>query len=429
VAPERHQKLLRRSKMQIKHHDCSTNRGRSTAVEYSADNGSHCVSTFLWKADISLNRALLSSSVGALLFATLTISAPANATSAVAPLVDPVWEQLSGGPVFSTSYLAAATVVSSNSGDTIEVYATEAATHALWVNTLSPSTCNGQPCVKWGGWVNLGGYLFTAPSAVSGLVFTLSTDLNAYVNTRSGSLWSGWQSIGSPAGGFCTAPSAMRDSNATPHVFVRGCDGHLYHKWVQNGSWVANWENLGGDISTTPFAIKGASEPVAVYAGTSWGGIWVCRFNSSTGWVWSGTDVPTFGPPTATAFGREDSVFGSPSNPTRVAGASSYSGGGFNPVQYSAQEGWTSAGAHAVHVTDFNSLVFYIDSAGHVKELRWYETGSWASTTPDQIGTYTFTGDPAATDGCGVTNSGACNYGAHVFASSSSGVIYHSYVY
>ncbi len=107
----------------------------------------------------------------------------------------------------------------------------------------------------WSGWESLGGYLTTAPTAVSWSngridVFGRGSDNALYHKWFDGG-WSGWESLG---GTLTSGPGASSWASGRLDLFVRGTDNAMYHKWFQSG-W-SGWESLGGGLISGPAAVS-----------------------------------------------------------------------------------------------------------------------------------------------------------------------------
>jgi hypothetical protein len=63
-------------------------------------------------------------------------------------------------------------------------------------------------------------------------------------STDGGTTWSGWQNLG---GELTSSPAAISWSYPRIDVFVRGSDGALWQKYYWNG-W-SGWKSLGGQLT------------------------------------------------------------------------------------------------------------------------------------------------------------------------------------
>jgi hypothetical protein len=77
-------------------------------------------------------------------------------------------------------------------------------------------------------------------------VFVVGFDSAMYHAKWDGRNWSGWEDLG----GMCmTAPRAVCNTVGTLNVFTTGVNTGLFHKWCnKDGTWVADWEPLGGNV-------------------------------------------------------------------------------------------------------------------------------------------------------------------------------------
>jgi hypothetical protein len=161
----------------------------------------------------------------------------------------------------------------------------------------------------WSGWQSLGGALTSSPAATSpgnGIidVFVRGTNGALYEKTTTdgGNTWSTWTSLGGqiPAG---TAPAACSWGSGRFDIFVQGMNGALYHKSFAR-TW-SGWENLGGILTSSPAASSapGSSRIDVFVRGTngalyqrSWIGSW------ST-WTSLGGQIPAGTAPAACSWG------------------------------------------------------------------------------------------------------------------------------
>jgi hypothetical protein len=110
----------------------------------------------------------------------------------------------------------------------------------------------------------------------------------------SGSVWSGWNTLGQPSKGHVIAPIMGRNADGRLEVFALGPDCELWHIWqvTPGGSW-SGWASLGGNVCFVGFpgsVEMNADGRLEVFSGTSSGmGInhkWqVTRGGSWSGWA------------------------------------------------------------------------------------------------------------------------------------------------
>ncbi len=114
----------------------------------------------------------------------------------------------------------------------------------------------------WSGWQNLGGQLTASPAAVSrgtGLVdvYGRGTDGAVWERPYYGGAWHGWVTIGGALATGTGPAAAAWGTNFAPQpagegVFVVGTTGALYQKtWTAASGW-SGWQNLGGQIKSSP---------------------------------------------------------------------------------------------------------------------------------------------------------------------------------
>lgn len=133
---------------------------------------------------------------------------------------------------------------------------------------------------KWytnsGGWMQgyeqLGGEITFSPAAVSGggsdlidvFVRGIGSSDGVYHKVWQGGVWSDWQRLGSMD--TLSGPGVSWEPTRNLDVFVRGTDNALYvHQYNPNNGWVGPWP-LDGQISSSPAAIALVNGPVHVFA-------------------------------------------------------------------------------------------------------------------------------------------------------------------
>jgi hypothetical protein len=159
------------------------------------------------------------------------------------------------------------------------------------------------PAGGWSGWDSLAGIggngvPIVATNADGRLeLFEEGTDGAIWHNWQvepSGSVWSGWNTLGQPSKGHVIAPIMGRNADGRLEVFALGPDCELWHIWqvTPGGSW-SGWASLGGNVCFVGFpgsVEMNADGRLEVFSGTSSGmGInhkWqVTRGGSWSGWA------------------------------------------------------------------------------------------------------------------------------------------------
>ncbi|HSH60744.1 MAG TPA: glycoside hydrolase family 6 protein, partial [Acidimicrobiales bacterium] len=110
---------------------------------------------------------------------------------------------------------------------------------------------------RWSGWSSLGGYLTSAPGAVSSAsgrldVFLRGGDNALWHKAWDGSRWSGWSSLG---GYLTSGPDAASPAAGMLDVFVRGGDNALWQRSWEGSRWLP-WTSHGGYLTSDPAAVS-----------------------------------------------------------------------------------------------------------------------------------------------------------------------------
>ena len=146
--------------------------------------------------------------------------------------------------------------------------------------------------VGWSAWDDVGAGQFDSDPAAISWMHTEPTHVVvrqaggdiAWTHSRTGgSGWNEWGSIGAPPGGAGSAPAlASRGSNRLD-VFVRGkLDDRLYHK-TYDGSWGAEWTQLGDMSFKGKPAALGRGDYVDVVVTGRDDAVW--RLSSTPNWA------------------------------------------------------------------------------------------------------------------------------------------------
>ncbi|KAK0721776.1 hypothetical protein B0T26DRAFT_673561 [Lasiosphaeria miniovina] len=118
-----------------------------------------------------------------------------------------------------------------------------------WTKTWSYSS-------SWSTWTALGGYLDSAPRAVSWgrdhmSLYCRSTDGQAWWRRWNGWTWESWTSLG---GSVIGTPSAFAYAGYE-YVVVRGTDGACWYRSWHAGTW-SQWASLGGSLRHEPEVVS-----------------------------------------------------------------------------------------------------------------------------------------------------------------------------
>jgi len=108
-----------------------------------------------------------------------------------------------------------------------------------------------------------------------------------------GETWGDWVSLNGTAS---SGPSAIRDDKDQLHIFIRGVDGLIWHRFEKDGEWSA-WMHLGNvKTSSGPVAVVNSEGLISVFALGSNKGVWVNTqegLADSEGVCTSGKSFPT----------------------------------------------------------------------------------------------------------------------------------------
>jgi hypothetical protein len=325
------------------------------------------------------------------------------------------WQNLGGS--WTSWDLATSTHVISGGYEIIDLYAVAQSDHSVWLNTIN--SFNGVV----NGWQALGGVVLSTPSAVSWNshreVFALGTDSALYHNwSDDNATFSGWNYIGHPPSvNLCSAPSAVSWAPGRIDVFVRGCDGNIWHEWTNIGGpydW-EGWENLGGPISTVPSAVSRGSGLLDVLVSDNAGHVKDKSYDA--GWTWMNTGITAFYPPTAVLCPVGMAVFAQDRGGTYFSSSEhSHSGSpdwtGTDPAGPSPS---ASTGLYTppkpAGVEDFVE-VYWKDNGGHIQRqgancYQWFATNN-------NLTSGTFISNPAPVDAASL----------YVFAVNTSGAMW-----
>lgn len=144
-----------------------------------------------------------------------------------------------------------------------------------------------------GAWSNLGGTIASGPDAVSwgdGRIDVVArgNDNAVYLKSYASGAWGGWVSLGGNAVGD---PAISSQESGRLNVFYRGTDNNLYHKYYSTtGGWAPNgqtgaWENLGGQLYSSPDAVSWGNGKIDVVAQGVGGAITHTWYQVGSGWA------------------------------------------------------------------------------------------------------------------------------------------------
>jgi hypothetical protein len=194
------------------------------------------------------------------------------------------WSELPGGIVSS------APAICMEAGGTVHVFA-RGMEFQLWHSYKAPK----QNWTPWSrqGIPELPGGMKSAPSVAS----LRAGRLDVVAQGSNNEVWhlvyeNGWQSWSSIGGIVTSRPTCCWWDNSTFHVFVRGQDNNVWHRYFDwsdgQGKW-HNWMNdvpvhPKGGISSSPICVVDVSGRVDLFARAAGAEIWNTRWTSSTGW-------------------------------------------------------------------------------------------------------------------------------------------------
>jgi hypothetical protein len=183
----------------------------------------------------------------------------------------------------------------------------------------------------WTGWIDLGGNLSSAPTAVSWTSGRLDVFARSSTNTLiqryfANGVWSNWFDLG---GGLTSAPSATSWGQGRLDVFVRGANNVVYQKWYAPASGWSGFVSMGGEVNSAPTGVSYQANHVQIFARGVGGQLFTKTWNS--GWSeWTGL-------------------------------------------------GGTPASAASVISSGAGKLDVYTQAAGNTLQHRTYQNGAWGS--------------------------------------------------
>jgi len=121
----------------------------------------------------------------------------------------------------------------------------------------------------------------------------LGVNRNVFIKRYNGEEWGEWVNLN---GSSSSGPSAVRDEKDQLHIFIRGFDGLIYHRFEMQGQW-SQWASLGNVKTTSgPIAVVNSEGLISVFALGSNKGVWVNTqegLRDSEGVCTSGKSFPT----------------------------------------------------------------------------------------------------------------------------------------
>jgi len=122
---------------------------------------------------------------------------------------------------------------------------------------------------------------------------TLGVNRSIWVKKFNGEEWGEWLSLN---GTSSSGPSAIRDEKDQLHIFIRGMDGLIWHRFEKDGDW-SDWMHLGNVKTTSgPIAVINSEGLISVFALGSNKAVWVNTqegLKDSEGVCTSGKAFPT----------------------------------------------------------------------------------------------------------------------------------------
>jgi Repeat of unknown function (DUF346) len=233
------------------------------------------------------------------------------------------YEQLPSVTAASAASAATHTVPSSGGDTQVDVFVkgSDNNLHHSFHTDFSPT---------WSAWVNLGGNLTSAPTAVSWGnqnridVFVRGTDNGVWHKWWTGTAWTGWEGLG---GSLTSAPVVTSWAAGRLDLFARGTDNQLWHRSF-GGGW-SGWEPLGGVLNSGPAAVSWGPNRIDVFTQGTDQSVWHRWWGGS---AWSGWES------------RHGSISQSPAVTSRGVGDLELyalaSGVGHNLVHLSYSGGW-----------------------------------------------------------------------------------------
>jgi putative pyrroloquinoline-quinone binding quinoprotein len=136
---------------------------------------------------------------------------------------------------------------------------------------------------------------FATPSAGGGRIFVPAGNQISAFNLQ----WAQWQSLG---GGLSSAPDATSTASGHLDVFARGMDGALWQQSFNGTSW-SGWMPLGGYITSDPTAVSPGSGHIDVLARGGDGALWHRVFDGTAWGNWASLGGGMVGGPDGSSWG------------------------------------------------------------------------------------------------------------------------------
>jgi hypothetical protein len=240
----------------------------------------------------------------------------------------------------------------------------------------------------------------------------------------SGSNWKAWKSLGQPAGGSASDPTAVSRHPGRRDVFVTGTNGEIYTRWFNNGSWngsgwvslggsavggptaasmdhdridlfwrgtdntlrwkrwtqAGGWNNptnLGGDLDSDPAAVSWGADRIDVFAKNSNGNLIQRAFNNGNWGNWHNHGHVVVGAPTVCArvANRLDVFWRTTNGSLRHK---RWTGMGWTGVKNLGAAGATTGNPGAVSRVPGHISVFIPRANGNVGVRHWTPKNGWS---------------------------------------------------
>jgi hypothetical protein len=165
--------------------------------------------------------------------------------------------------------------------------------------------------VGWSNWDQHGGPIASGPGCCSWGEGRL--DIFALKSGQLGHIWydrawSNWELLGKPSSVSLTAdPAAVSDAFGRIHVFARGTDGNLWHKWYARGRGWSNWDQHGDSLTSGPGCCSWGEGRLDVFVRSSGDTLWHIWYDRAwSDWEYLGGSLKSAPDAVSWGFGRID---------------------------------------------------------------------------------------------------------------------------